>query len=483
MNGSSPDPDSPQDSRARVAIDLGAGSCRVGLLRWREGTPAIEFIHRFANGPVEQAGGLRWDLEKICAGIDEGLRICAEQAPEGIASIGADGWAVDYVRLNDDGRPAAAPFCYRDTRNVAAEEAVHAIISPERLYALAGVQRLRFNTVYQLYADRIAGTPAAPWVNLPEYVLHRLGGRRVAEYTNATHTGLIDLGTRSWCAEIFSALDLDIHAAPQLVASGTDLGMLAGPLAALPSYRETRLIAPACHDTASAIAGIPAEGDDWAYISSGTWSLIGTVLDRPCTSAEARAQDFTNLGAAAGGICFHKSVNGMWLIQQSMEAWAAQGQPWTVADLIEQAERLTTPDRILDVDAPELLLPGDMPKRINKQLQQQGLAPIPESPEHAPEFASLIFYSLAARYAEKISAIQQVTGKQLRRLYIVGGGSQNDLLNRWTAEATGLDVHCCQVESATIGNFATQLAASEQTGHGPARTDVSRWARKLQVAI
>ena len=222
----------------------------------------------------------------ICDAADEGMRRCAAIATEGIAAVGVTGWAVDYVRLHgnidsassDSARlaPIADPFCYRDARTGPAIEALHAKIPAERLYALTGIQVLPLNTLYQLYADGIAGIPAhLPWLNLPEYLLYRWGAKPVAEYTNATHTSMVMLGKQQWAQEIFDAAGLDISAAPQIVAPGSIIGRLQGPLAELPALQNTMLIAPACHDTASAIAGIHAHGDDWAYISSGTWSLVG----------------------------------------------------------------------------------------------------------------------------------------------------------------------------------------------------------------
>ncbi len=273
-------PSAPADARALVAVDMGAESCRVSLLRWIDGQPRIAVVHRFPNNPIAGTSGLTWDIERICAGIDEGLHRCAGLAPEGVAAVGVDSWAVDYVRLGRNGKPLADPFCYRDERNIAAEREVHQRISPDRLYELTGIQHLRFNTLYQLYADQLRGIdPAAPWVNLPEYVLHRLGGRCVAEYTNATHTRMVTLGEQSWCREIFDAVGFDVTAAPPLVPPGTILGTVQGALTSHAEFRQTQLIAPACHDTASAIAGIPATGDDWAFLSSGTWSLVGTLLD------------------------------------------------------------------------------------------------------------------------------------------------------------------------------------------------------------
>ena len=456
-------------------------------LRWNNYVPDVAVVHRFANAPVQNGDSLRWDLDAICAGVEHGLRLCAElcsnSAREPIASIGVDGWAVDYVRLKDDGLPCAPPFCYRDPRNEAAEAAVHQKISPARLYELTGLQRLRFNTIYQLYSDKLAGIPdALPWVNLPEYVLHRLGARRVSEYTNATHTGLIDLKTRNWSREIFDALDLDLSAAPELVSPGTDLGPIQGPLAALPAFRNTRLIAPACHDTASAIAAIAHAGDDWAYLSSGTWSLLGTLLPMPLNSNAAYHGNFTNLGAAGGGICFHKSVNGMWLIQQCLDQWAKEGNEQRLPDLIAQAEELEAPDALLDVDHPELMLPGEMPRRINARRLEAGLQPIPEDGAGAPFVASLIFHSLAARYADVLKDLAEVTGKSFRNLHVVGGGGRNALLNRLTARATGLKLQYGHVESSTIGNLAIQMAALGRNRPGPSLAEVGACAKELEAA-
>jgi len=461
---------------AMVAVDLGAESCRVSLLRWSNGQPRITLVHRMPNGPVAEGERLRWDLQAIWAGVEEGLRRCAAIAVEGIVSIAVDGWATDYVRLNEQGAAIADPFCYRDPRNIAAERAVHERIDAHHLYALTGLQRLRFNTIYQLYADRMAGIPAGtPWINLPEYLLSRLGGRRVAEYTNATHTGLVSVTNKTWCAEVFDTIGLDPAAAPDLVPPGTDVGALRGPLADLPAFRDTRLIAPACHDTASAIAGIPGPTEDSAYISSGTWSLVGALLDRPCNTAAAFEKDFTNQGAVAGQICFHKNVNGMWLLRQCIEHWNTSGDhQWTVPDLIGQADGLPPPDRVFDVDQENLMLPGDVPSRINQQRRQAGLAPITE----APALTNLILHSLAARYAEVLHDLVEVTEKPLRRLYVVGGGSRNTLLNRLTQNATGLEVHCGYVESTTIGNFAVQLAQ-----RAPGKAEIGEWAAMLGAAI
>jgi len=470
-----------QKRSALVAVDLGAESCRVSLLRWIGGQPEIRLVHRFANAARLEGNDLRWDIDGICRGVEDGLRACAQLAPEGIAAIGVDGWAVDYVRLNPEGAPLANPFCYRDPRNVEALHRAQSRIPPDWLYRLTGVQIISLNTLYQLYADR-DDEQALPWINLPEYLLHRLGGKRVSEYTNATHTQLLSVRDQDWCAEIFQAAGLDVNAAPPVIRPGTRIGQLRGELASLPSFRDTRLIAPACHDTASAIAGIPAQGDDWAFISSGTWSLVGCVLNSACVSDAARSANFSNQGGVGGKIYFLKNVNGMWLLRQCLEQWRLQGQVWTVEQLVDACVDFDAPDGLINVDEPDLLLPGDMPARINAQLLRLGQASIPDGPAMAARMANLIFHSLAARYAAVLQHATGITGKTLKRLYVVGGGSKNVLLNRLTAKATGLEVLTGSTESATVGNFAIQLASLEgnyTNGIGVAANAVAGWASVL----
>jgi rhamnulokinase len=292
---------------------------------------------------------------------------------------------------------------------------------------------------------------------------------------------LIDARRHAWCDEVFRRCGLSLRAAPELVATGTDLGplrgLLRGPLESNPTFEATRVIAPACHDTASAVAAIALDGDDWAYISSGTWSLVGTLIDQPITTDAAYASGFTNLGATGGRICFHKNVNGMWLVQRTIEQLCAGGNRWTMAELISAAERVEAPQGLLDVDAPELLLPGAMASAINAQRASRGFEPIEERGSAAPAFVALIFHSLATRYAAVLRDIERLTGKALSRIAIVGGGSLNQFLNRLTAEATGLELHCGVPESSTIGNFAVQLATLE--GQPNISERVADWARIL----
>jgi rhamnulokinase len=250
-----------------------------------------------------------------------------------------------------------------------------------------------------------------------------------------------------------------------------------GPLTELPGFRDTQLIAPACHDTASAIAGIPADLASTAYICSGTWSLVGTVVEHPITTDEALAARYTNQGAATGGFCFHTNVNGMWLLKQCMESWSATGRRFTVGKLIAGAAEFRAPAGTIDVDAEPLLLAGNMPERINRELACAGHPPILDEPGNEPQFARVIFESLAARYATALTDLQQILGRKLASVHIIGGASRNRLLADLTSQRTGLPVDCGHPESSTIGNLAIQLAACEGTRLKP--DEVRHWASRL----
>jgi rhamnulokinase len=465
---------------ARVAIDLGAESCRVSLLRWSGGRPQIDVIHRIPNGPVHRGQSLHWPLASILGGLEEGLRKCAALAPEGIATIAVDGWSVDYVRLGADGSVLHEPFCYRDERTVASKQAADAVIAPIDLYQRTGTLPHRINTIYQLFADPEAGiAPDAPWEMFPEYVLYRLCGRRVAEYTNASHTGLVSLKTHEWDYDLFRMLGLSADAAPSIVASGTMLGPLKGPLAALDAYRNTQVIAAATHDTAAAIAGISGDLDSAAYISSGTWSLVGATTAAPVTTSAALDAGYTNIGAAGGGLLFHSLINSMWVLKKCMDAWAAAGRAWNVEDLVEKAAELTPTGALLDMDAEALMLDTDMPGRVNAELARLGFDPVADVAGNEPIFARLIFESLALRYAAALANLEKMLGRKFDRVHMIGGAARNKLLVGLTEQRTGLRVEIGEGESATVGNFAVQLAASEAKGNSVTPVSIRAWARRL----
>jgi rhamnulokinase len=470
-------------SRRVVAVDLGAESCRISLLRWDGSSSTLDTLHRFPNHPVERDGHLCWDLERICSGVEEGLAICARKAAGAIDSIGVDGWAVDYVWLNSQSVPLRSPFCYRDPRTERSQLELWKQIPPERLYALTGIQMMRFNTLYQLFADQRDQLPTGVvWLNLPEYLLHRLGGQAVSEYTNATHTQMVKAGSMEWCGEIMDAAGLDVRAAPRIVPPGSVLGTVQGRLAELPEFRSTKLIAPACHDTGSAVAGIPDEGDDWAFISSGTWSLVGTVLPQACTTDAAYRHNFSNEGGLGGTVRFLKNVNGMWLIEECLRAWREERAEWDLAALIGACRTLDAPRDLLAVDDPELLLSDRMPDRINSVLRKHGYQEISTHPSMAPQFANLIFHSLAHRYAEILQQVTEIHAKPLRRLFVVGGGSRNVYLNDLIRKRCGIELLRGPAESSTIGNAAVQMAVLDgniEPNWGVRPDSVARWSRAI----
>jgi len=465
---------------ARVAIDLGAESCRVSLLRWVDGKPAVDVIHRIPNGPKHRGDTLYWPLKQMLAGLEEGLRKAAAAAPEGIASIGVDSWSVDYVRLAPDGSMLCEPFCYRDERTVKSKQAADAIISPFDIYQRTGAYPLNLNTVYQLMADPAAGIDKrAPWVMFPEYILYWLSGRRVGEYTNSTHTGLVNLKTGTWDAELFEMLGLAVEAAPPLAPTGTVLGPITGPLAALDAFRSAQIIAPATHDTASAIAGIAKDLSSAAYISSGTWSLVGTVTQTPVTTRHAFDAGYTNIGAAGGGLLFHSLINSMWVLKQCMDGWAAEGRPWPIEKIVQEAAACKAPTGVLDMDAPTLMLDSGMPERINKELVRMGFDAIPDVAGNEPLFARTIFESLALRYASALANLEKMLGRKLDRIHMIGGATRNKLLIELTEKQTGLKVEIGETESSTVGSLAIQLAASEAAGERVTPEAIRKWAKVL----
>ena len=465
---------------ARVAIDLGAESCRVSLLRWVEGTPAIEVIHRIPNGPRHRGAGLYWALDEILTGLEAGLRKAAAMATEGIASIGVDCWSVDYVRIGQDGKMLRDPFCYRDERTAKSKADVDAMIAPFDIYQRTGAYPMNLNTVYQLAADPAAGiNRSVPWAMIPEFVLYWLSGKRVGESTNASHTGLVSLQTCAWDEELFTMLGLDVQAAPSLAPTGTVLGPMRGPLAQLDAFRGTQVIAPATHDTASAIAGIAADMSATAYISSGTWSLVGTITDTPVTTRHAFDAGYTNIGAAGGGLLFHSLINSMWVLKQCMDGWAAEGRAWKIEDIVREAAECNAATGVLDMDAPTLMLDKEMPQRINGELTRLGFDAIPDVAGNEPKFARTIFESLALRYASAIANLEAMLDRKIECIHMIGGATRNKLLVALTEKQTGLKVEIGEPEGATVGNLAIQLAASEAGGARVTPGMIRKWSERL----
>jgi rhamnulokinase len=443
-----------------VAVDLGAESGRLVLCRWDGSEGSLEEIHRFPNSPLMVENHLTWDIERLWAEIVRGLSTAAAKTDGKIDSVGVDGWGVDYVLLDAAGQRIGPAFCYRDARNEPTMAKVYARIPQQRIYEITGIQFMPFNTIYQLSAHK-AEFPeqwerAACWLTLPEYFQFRLSGVAAQEYTEASTTQMLDVRTRAWSAEIAAALGLDLAKFPRIVQSGTVLGKLRPEVGKQTGLADTQVIAPACHDTGSAVAGIPFPHEGLVFISSGTWSLVGTVLLDPVVRWD-EGRNFTNEGGAAGSVRFLQNVIGLWLLQECLREWNAKGLNLTAAGLSAQCKETPPDGPWFHADETVFLAPGNMVERINAGLRTAGFAE-----ERRPaELAAIIFRSLARRYAAVVKELGRLSGKPINRICIVGGGVKNEALNRLTELLTGVEVVRGPSESTAAGNIAAQIAAME----------------------
>lgn len=440
---------------AVAAVDLGATSGRVLLGYVGHDELRLTDVARFTNAPVRTLDGLHWSSLELYRDLVEGLAVAVRQEPQ-LASIGIDSWAVDYGLLRA-GRLVNAPYSYRDERNAAGVAEVHARVSAEELYRRNGLQHLPFNTLFQLTADRLAGTleVADSFLLIPDLFAYWLTGRAVAERTNASTTGLLGVRDGNWDLELAAQLDLPATIFPELVDAGTELGGIVP--SAVRGIGDTRAVVTAVgtHDTASAVVAIPATSANHAYISCGTWSLVGVELERPVLSEASRAANFTNEGGVDGRVRFLHNVMGLWLLSESIRDWERDGSTVSLPALLAQAADVTTPVPIFDADDETFLAPGDMPARIAAWLTAHGL-PVPQS---RPELVRSILESLAAAYARSIRDAAELSGQRVDVVHLVGGGSLNELLCQLTADATGLPVLAGPVEATAIGNVLVQARA------------------------
>ena len=420
---------------------------------------SLETIHRFPNGVVELDGGLRWDFNALFAEVLKGLAAAASVAAkngERIASIGIDTWAVDYGLVNDAGELTSVPFSYRDERSRATVERVHAVISPEKLYATTGLQYLQFNTIYQLAAEtNLEGLQA---LLIPDLIAFLLTGERRTEATNASTTGLFDAVAGEWATEFLDALGLPRKIFPELIQPGETVGTLLPAIleqTGLPA--DTTVVAVGSHDTASAVAAVPAaHRDDFAYISSGTWSLVGVELNAPVLSEASRKANFTNERGVDGTIRYLRNVGGLWLLSECQRAWAAQGFSQALPALLDSAAALPAGGPQINADDPAFTAPDNMPDRIRAAVRNTG-AVLADRPAAV---VRCIMDSLAAGYARTLADAERLTGRSTGVVHIVGGGSQNRLLCQLTADATGKTVVAGPVEATAQGNVLVQARAA-----------------------
>jgi rhamnulokinase len=443
-----------------IAIDLGAGSGRVFLAGVAPGELFLEEVRRFQYPAKESAAHLRWDLPAIFAEIKQGLHkagLAAQDLGLKVQSIGVDSWGVDYGLIGPDGVLLELPICYRDQRTQGAMEQVFAIVARPRIFELTGIQFLVFNTLFQLFAHQQAGIDprAQRLLLIPDLINFMLTGREVTEYTNATTTQLVNATSGTWDQSLMERLGLPIALLPKIVPAGAEIGLLKPALADQLQLHGVRVVAPATHDTGSAVAGAPLK-DGWAYISSGTWSLVGVERAEVLINSEVERHNFTNEGGAFGTIRFLKNVMGLWILEACRREWKERGLDVGYGSLLPQVESLENVAALIFPDDERFLNPPSMLAALSEQLVESGQS----APEHPAELAKVILDSLALRYASVLSTIESLTARKNCGVQIVGGGSRNDYLNQATANASGLPVLAGPVEATVIGNVLAQAVAS-----------------------
>ena len=440
-----------------AAVDLGASSGRVMVGRVGPRTLELQEAHRFANDPVALPDGLHWDVLRLYHDIVEGLRRAGRTAPD-LSSVGVDGWGVDYGLLDAAGRLLGNPYHYRDGRTAAGVERVLAAVPRDRLYAQTGTQFMPINSIFQLAAA--TGTPeleaADAMLLIPDLIGYWLAGGLWAEATNASTTGFYDPVAGSWSLDLVRTLGLPTAILPELIHAGDPRGAIRPELAADTGLgRDVVLTAVGSHDTASAVVGVPADGERFAYISCGTWALVGVEIGAPILSEASQQANFTNELGVDGRIRYLRNVMGLWLLQESVRAWERETGPVDFARLLAAAAELPRSGSVIDVDEPAFLPPGDMPARIASHCRATD-QPVPSS---RPAVVRCILDSLAGAFARAIADARRLSGVDIATIHIVGGGSRNELLCQLTADACGVPVVAGPVEATALGNVLVQARA------------------------
>ena len=465
-----------------IGVDLGAESGRVMAGHWNGRAIRLEEIHRFPNGPVELAGTLRWDVPRLWAEVERGLGLAARRFGDNIRSIGVDTWALDYLLISKSGEMLGLPFNYRDARTRGMVEAACRKVPREEIFSESGIQFMEINSLIQLLAHQAASpevfAAADRFLMIPDFFNWALCGAQVVEFTNATSTQLVHPTRRAWSSRLLEQFSLPARIFPDLVEPGTKLGALRSSVAARTGLGLVEVVAPATHDTGSAVVGVPTRNTgrpNWAYISSGTWSLLGVEVDRPVLTAEALRQNVTNEGGVDGSSRLLKNIMGLWLLQRCRAAFETRGSPGDYAALVRLAQASPALRSLVDPDHPRFLNPPDMPAAIASFCAETG-QPIPET-EGA--IARCVLESLALKYSLVLDGIEGLTGCRVEIIHVVGGGSRNALLNQFTAEACDRPVIAGPVEATVLGNLLTQARAFGEIGSLAQLREVVRGSSEL----
>ena len=457
-----------------IAVDCGAESGRVMLGAVGSDRVELEEVHRFDNGPIEQNGSLRWDFDRLLGHIKCGISKAARLADSQVCGIGIDTWGVDFGLISSDGRLIENPYHYRDRRTDGMMDRAFELLPKRRIYDNTGLQFMQLNTLYQLLSMRLCHSEALAAAKhllfMPDLFAYHLCGRAYCEYTIASTSQLMDMRTGEWSRIIFDALHLSMEIMPRLVRPGTIVGRISAEVQKQIGCGAIPIIAVGAHDTASAVAAVPAFSDNWAYFSCGTWSLIGAEVEKPYIDDKTFEHNFTNEGGVERTIRLLKNVMGLWLVQECKRSWQEQGAELSYSQLAEMAEQAQHFCAYLDPNDSRFLALGDMPKRVNEYLQSTGQSAIVDK----AVMTRVILEGLAFRARWVIEKLEQITAGELEVIHMVGGGIRNELLCQFVASATGKKVITGPVEATACGNILMQARATGQIESLSAARDIVR---------
>lgn len=442
-------------SSSFLAFDLGAESGRCILGKVENGKLSLREISRFANGMVFILGHWHWNIFRLFEEVKRGMKVCAVDESTHPESIAFDTWGVDFGLLSRDGSILGLPYAYRDSRTEGAMEKFFKKIPRRRVYELTGIQFLQFNSLFQLFSMKRDNSSllkaAGDLLFMPDLFNYLFTGEKKTEFTFATTSQLYNPRQKGWDDELFASLGVPKSIMQEVIEAGTQIGNLNQAVGRETGMSEVAVIAVASHDTGSAVAAVPAQGEDWAYISSGTWSLVGIEVKKPIINDQALDLNFTNEGGIQGTFRFLKNIVGFWPLQECRRAWASK-RLYSYDELIEMAACAQPFPALIDLDWPGFLNPPDMPEAIRQYCKKTGQ----RAPASEAEFVRSILESLAVKYRLTLDQLKQISPHPLRRIHVIGGGAKNRLLNQFTANATGLPVIAGPVEATSAGNIMVQ---------------------------
>ncbi len=446
-------------ARNYLAIDLGAESGRTIVGSLAGDKLKLTETHRFANGPVRLNDGLHWDVLRLWSDIKEGI-----SKSKAIDSIGLDTWAIDFALLDKNNSLLSSPFHYRDARTDGMMDEAFKRLPRAEIFSNTGIQFMQINTLYQLLAMSVQKSPlfdiAKTFVTIPDLFNYWLSGELTNEFTNATTTQCFDPRKRDWATPVLDAMEIPVHLFKPVTDSGTRIGTLLPSLAEETGAGAIPIILPACHDTGSAVVAVPAKNDDFVWLSSGTWSIMGAEVREPCLNDKALEYNFTNEGGVFGTWRLSKNIMGLWLVQECRREWMRGGEEVSFDALTQLAAKSEAFLSVIDPDVAEFLHPGDMPSRIQKFCA--------DTNQHVPQtkgqIVRVVLESIALKYRLVLERLEELTGKRFEPLHIIGGGTKNNLLNQFAADATGRTEVAGPVEATAIGNILMQAIGMKHLG-------------------